>query len=470
MSKRLLLLLLFCYITLFAVQAGETGYRIEVQMNGYAEKELYLGYYFGDKTYVKDTAYANGDGKFVFRGKELLPSGIYIVVVKPSNNFLQLLIDSKNQQFSIATTLTDLVRDMDVNGSQDNRLLYQYLNYLNGMRNEATQLQEAIDKKEPNASAKQVRLDELNKKVKQYQQGLLQRYPATLFATFLKANMPPEQDMPSFSGKEEEQNRQRYLWARSRWFQHINLSDPFFVRTPVLWERVNAYLTNMTVQQPDSVIVAVEEVLNKAKSSEETYRYFITELLNFYARSNIVGMDKVYVHIAEKYYATGVANWVETEQKNKIVTNARALRPVLLGVKAPALKVETADGMQFNLHKFKASFTVLYFWNPQSGIAVKELETLKTVANNYKDKGVRIVTIYKSKENDLQQKFTAALQKYAMDVFLNTLDANPGESGSNAYNIVVTPQLFVLDANMMIVMKKISASQLSAVLDTLLKK
>ena len=57
-----------------------------------------------------------------------------------------------------------------------------------------------------------------------------------------------------------------------------------------------------------------------------------------------------------------------------------------------------------------------------------------------------------------------------MDVFLNTLDANPGESGSNAYNIVVTPQLFVLDANMMIVMKKISASQLSAVLDTLLKK
>lgn len=470
MCKRLLLLSLFFYILVFAVQAGETGYRIEVQMNGYPEKELYLGYYFGNKTYVKDTAYANGDGKFVFRGKALLPPGIYIIVVKPSNNFFQLLIDSKNQQFSIATTLADFARDMDVNGSQDNRLFYQYLNYLNSIRKEATLLQEAIKKNEPDVSVKQKQLDELDKNVKQYQQGLLQRYPNTLFAAFLKANIPPEQDMPTFTGNEEAQSRQRYLWARSRWFQHINLADPFFIRTPVLWERVNAYLTNMTVQEPDSVIIAVEEVLNKAKPSEETYRYFITELLNYYAKSNIVGMDKVYVHIAEKYYATGIANWVEAEQKNRIVANARALRPILLGVKAPALKVETADGMQFDLHKFKAGFTVLYFWNAQSVSAVKELEILKTVAKNYKDKGVRIVTVYKSKESDLQQKFTEALQKYTMDVFLNTLDANPSESGSSIYNITVTPQLFVLDANMKIVMKNISASQLSGVLDTLLKK
>ena len=470
MCKRLLLLSICFYIIVFSSQAGEAGYRIEVQMNGYSEKELYLGYYFGIKTYVKDTAYANGDGKFVFRGKELLPPGIYIVVLKPSNNFFQLLIDSKNQQFSIATTLTDFTRDMDVNGSQDNRLFYQYLNYLNSSRKEATLLQEAIKKNESDVSVKQKQLDELDKNVKQYQKSLLQRYPNTLFAAFLKANMPPEQDMPAFTGNEEDQTRQRYLWAHSRWFQHINLTDPFFIRTPVLWERVNAYLTNMTVQQPDSVIVAVEEVLKKAKPSEETYRYFLTELLNFYARSKIVGMDKVYVHIAEKYYATGVANWVEAEQKNKIVANARALRPILLGVKAPALKVETADGMQFDLHKFKAGFTVLYFWNAQSAGVVKELETLKIVAQNYKDKGVRIVTVYKSKESDLQQKFTSALQKYAMDGFLNTLDASPGESGSNTYNITVMPQMFVMDANMMIVMKQISASQLSGVLDTLLKK
>ncbi len=462
--------LIYFFTSIFSTWASESPYKIEVQLNEYSEKEIYLAYHYGNKTYIKDTASLNSDGKFIFSGKQPLPPGLYMVVLKPNNNFFEFLVDNKNQQFSLSTSMENLTRDMDVIGSQDNRLLYQYLNYTGTIRSEISFLQKNSEKNETDSSTRRKRIDELNKNVKEYQKGLIQRYSNTLFALFLKANMPPEQDLPSFEGNEASQKNQRYQWARLRWFDHINLANSFFIRTPNLWERVNSYLTNMTVQSPDSVIIAVEEVLNRAKLSEETFKFLLIELLNNYAKSRIVGMDKVYVHIVEKYYETGVANWVEAQQLKKIVDNARALRPILLGVKAPDLRVETVDGMQFNLHNFKAQYIVLYFWNNISGNSVKELETLKTVANKYREKGIRIVTIYSGSESELQKKFNDALQKYGMDSFLNTVDINKEESGSLLYNLKVLPQLFVLDNNMKIIMKSILATQLSGVLDSFLSK
>ena len=59
------------------------GYQIKLKIDGFEKEELYLGYFYGDKQYLKDTAYVEPDGQFYFEGNEKLlrDNGQLLIVV-----------------------------------------------------------------------------------------------------------------------------------------------------------------------------------------------------------------------------------------------------------------------------------------------------------------------------------------------------------------------------------------------------
>lgn len=466
---RFFLLLLLTISTSLASANPPPGYQLRVKINGYNENELLLCYYLGGKSYVKDTARAGADGYFVFSGQEELPAGLYMVVMKPDNNYFDLLIDKKNQQFSCDTRLPEAWKNLRFTGSADNTRFYEYLQFLNGKKKEAQPLQEQLKRKEGDTLQAQKKFDALDLAIQKKQEELLQQYRGSLFAKLLAAQRPAENKLPEFDGNNEEIQRRQYEWARARWFDHMSLTDPFFVRTPFFLPRVNDYLDKMTIQHPDSLIIAVEELLTRSRPSEEMFKYLVVELLNRFAASNIVGMDKVYVHIAEKYYKSGIASWVEPEQLNKIVDNAKALKPILIGEKAPALRTQTLDGLSFDLHGFAAKYTVLFFWHPKSGNALRQLGDLKKAAARYKEAGLRIVLIARGTESNLRELAAAARSEQQLESLINTLDTDTNASGSGTYYLRSLPQLFLLDENKRILSKQISANQLPEVLEAVMK-
>ena len=89
-------LLLFAWITsstLFANIPIDSGYHITVSIEDYQNDTLLLGQHYGNQQYLKDTAYRNDEGLFVFEDDEDLPGGVYLMVLKPDNNFFQLLVN-----------------------------------------------------------------------------------------------------------------------------------------------------------------------------------------------------------------------------------------------------------------------------------------------------------------------------------------------------------------------------------------
>ncbi|MBK6994086.1 MAG: hypothetical protein IPH31_03865 [Lewinellaceae bacterium] len=44
---------------------------------------------------MKDTAILAADGFFTFEADTLFPAGVYLLVLKPDNNFIQILLDDK---------------------------------------------------------------------------------------------------------------------------------------------------------------------------------------------------------------------------------------------------------------------------------------------------------------------------------------------------------------------------------------
>ncbi|MFI5222159.1 MAG: DUF5106 domain-containing protein, partial [Bacteroidia bacterium] len=71
--KRIILFLLAIPL----ISLAKDGHRIQIKINGFKNQKILLGYYFGDKQYVKDSAVTDESGRAVFKGEEKLQGGIY---------------------------------------------------------------------------------------------------------------------------------------------------------------------------------------------------------------------------------------------------------------------------------------------------------------------------------------------------------------------------------------------------------
>jgi len=112
--------------TTLAATAG--GYELRFKINGLRDSLVYLANYYGDKQYLKDSARADANGNVLFKREEALPGGIYLFVF-PNKTYFEILID-KEQHFSAEAEMGDVVSTILFKGSEDNRLFYEYMRFI----------------------------------------------------------------------------------------------------------------------------------------------------------------------------------------------------------------------------------------------------------------------------------------------------------------------------------------------------
>lgn len=448
---------------------GQEGHHINVRIDGFGQDSLFLGYYYGDKQYLADTAAVNADGSFTFSDAEALPGGMYLIVMPPDNNFFQVLLDEGDQHLDIRTNAADPVGNMQIKGSKDNQLFYGYLHFLNEKRPEAEKLNKEIQA----AAGDQTRMkslqqqqEALNQQVLDYQQKIVDEHPRTLTAAIIRANQ--NIDMPDFGGTEQEQQEKRWRYTQKHYFDNIDLEDPRMLRTPFLFERINYFVNKLQVQHPDTISLAIDRVLEGVRPADESFRYYLIHFLNEYARSKIVGMDAVYVHLAEKYYATGQADWTDEEQLKKIVDNAKTLKPLLIGKIAPDIQGQLRDGTAVSLHGTEADYTVLYFWRYDCGHCKKSTPFMKEFYEKFQDKNVKIFAVC-VKFTDEVPGCWEYVDENGLGDWIQVVDPYNRSKFFSIYDLKSTPQIYLLDRNKEILSKRIGAEQLEEVLTRLME-
>jgi hypothetical protein len=50
---------------------GQPGYKLQFKINGLKDTVVYLGHFYGEATYIKDTAQVNGVGNLLLRERPL---------------------------------------------------------------------------------------------------------------------------------------------------------------------------------------------------------------------------------------------------------------------------------------------------------------------------------------------------------------------------------------------------------------
>lgn len=442
------------------------GYRIEVQLEHYTGDTLKLGYYFGKAQYLRDTAVVK-QGKFVFEGDTALAPGVYLLVIPPDNKFIHVLITEAEQRFSLVVDMDNIVPSARFKGSSENDIYYDYLRQLEARRPRADELKKLMVEDSLHKEKYKTELSTIDQEVAKVQQDVIKKYPGSLTTMLIKANQ--EIDVPDFADLPEEDRKQKqYEYFRAHYLDQFDLNDPRAMRSGVMNTKIDFYLQKLTYQVPDSQSVAMDYLLGKMDKNPEAFQYYLVNFLNDAAKSKRMGMDAVYVHLVDNYYAKGKATWMDKEQLDKLIAQAETLRPTLIGKIAPEIMVYKENGDPISIHSIPAEYTVLFFWDPECGHYKKQIPHIIDFYNTYKDQGVEVVAVCTKTGSDISSCWSA-IKERGMDIWINAADQYLRSRYKSVYDVKTTPQIFILDKNKKILVKKIAGEDLKSVMDEILK-
>ncbi len=449
-------------VTFVTVASAQTGYKIDIKVKGLRDTTALLGYFYGEATYIKDTARVNSQGEAVFDGPKRLPSGVYFFVLNKTPMFN--IVIGQQQHFSLETSSEDYVRFMKVKGDEDNRLFFENMVYNGDMHKEADPylkvIQDSTLKEDQKTSARES-FKKINDKVMAHQDQVIAAHPETLTARMLKLTREitiPEPPKKS-DGSIDSTFQLRYY--RKHYFDNFDITDDAMIRLPRPYysDKLNEYLDKLFFQTPDSLMAAINELAVKAKKNQETYKYLVWTCVYKYQRPNIMGLDEVYVRLYDKYFASGEMDyWVNDALKKSVREYAEKLRPSLIGKTGANLTMQDAAFQPKSLYDIKKKYTILYIFDPDCGHCREE--TPKLVKFYEKDKVKFGVEVFAVSADTSMQK----MKQYIKDMKMTWITVNGPRTYvgpySKLYYAETTPSLYVLDDKKKIIAKGIPAEKL----------
>lgn len=458
-----------CVIILFAgiVKLQAQAYKIDVNIENLKDSTIYLGYYYGDKQFAKDTLVLDKKGRGSFSGDEALPGGIYFVLV-PGNIFFEIVVD-KDQTFEVKTTYSsdasELTKSLSSSGSEDMNIYLDYQQFMSKQSEIAIDIRKRL-KEEKNSAKKGILTDSLNilhDQVKEKWAYIEEKYPSSLIASILSCNKEVEvPDPPKDENGVITDSSFQYRYYKAHYFDHIDLSDERLIRTQFLHPKIAYYFDKLIIPAPDSVIKESRQILDKTRESEEVFKYTLQYLFNKYNNSNIMGMDKAFVFFAENYYLNGVAHWADSSWLKKVEDRVRELKPNLIGNKAPEIKLYSIDDEFVSLHHIEAEYTVLFFYEPGCGHCKKATPKMKEVAEKYWEKGVEVLAIYTQVD---KEEWTNYVEEQELNNWINAWDPYHQSHFRHYYDIKSTPSIYLLDKDKNIIGKRIDVETVDKILE-----
>ncbi|MFM2201651.1 MAG: hypothetical protein RL040_851 [Bacteroidota bacterium] len=454
--KKFSLLIAFLTTTVAAFAGG--GYEIKVTIKGIQNQNVQLAYYFGDKQYIRDSAKADANGHLVFKGDEALPEGVYLAVV-PSRKYFEMIVD-KEQKFGMETDTVDFIGNMKVKNSKDNELFYEYLNWISLRGKQVEVLRKDLEAtKNDEARQKQIKEEQaqIDKTVKEYKNAFMLAHPDMMLTKIFNASWEPEIPEAPILANGRKDSTFAYRYFKAHYFDKFDLKDDRLLRSPIFGNKIKQYMEKLTPQIPDSINKAASYIIGLTDGKNETFKYLVYWITNTYEKSEIMGMDAVFVYMAKNYYLTKKAYWVEDAQLAKIKERVDALEPCLLGVTANNMRLLKPDFHPIALNDIKKTYTLVYFWDPSCGHCQKVTPKLKEFYDAHKkDLDLEVLGVYI--EADTTEWFKYIKEKDLN--WINAADLLGTAQFRKYYDIYSTPVLFVLDRNKKIIAKRIDVENL----------
>ena len=453
--------ILLLVLVAFSLPGHTQGYKLDFKIDGLRDTTFLLGNFFGESTYVTDTAYANAQGEFTFEGNKTLPGGMYFLVLNKTRLFDFVI--GPDQQFKMETTHPDYIPNLKITGDDDNQLFWEDMLFNAARNEEAKPFVEIVRDSTVSAGEREKARAELNKvsaKVDAHVDQIVKDHPTSMLAKIMKANRNVEVPEPPMLENGRPDSTWQYKYYKEHYWDDFDLSDPALLRLsqPIYRKKVDDYLDRLVVPSADSIIKAVDGMVAVAKKDQDAYKYLVWSVTIKYQNPEIMGLDKVFVHLYDQYFASGEMDfWANDQLKKNLQERADQLRSSLVGMTAPNLIMQNADLQPRSLHDMKNKYTIVYFYDPDCGHCKTETPKLKKFCN---ESGYDIGVYTVSADTSITK-----MKNYIKDMGIsNWVNVNGPRtytvSYQKQYDALTTPTIYVLDRRKKIIAKKIPADRL----------
>lgn len=463
-----------------ATQKPKDGYNIKIKMKG-AKDTVYLGYHYGSQIYIEDTFRLDPKtGVCEMKGEKTLFGGIYLAITMDKNakgkketKYFDFLVDNKEQHFSLEVDTSDFVKSMKITNSPTNDLFNKYQRYLATHQDDLNKWKTELDTlnahknktPEDTVRARDLRekLTAKDKEINEYRLDFVKKNPTSLLTTIFKGM---QEVQASDDVKKVDSLWLRYI--RQHYWDNIDFNDERLVRTPVLGGKITAFLENYTVRTPDSIIVSANQIIDKSLNNKETFKFTLTQVMTMYENPKYMGMDAVFVNLAERYYlnADSKVYWMDTTRMKKLRERVNKIKPTLIGAQATPMVMQDTAMQTHKLYDVKAEYTVILFWSHSCGHCKKHMPEYIDIYNKYKSKNVDFYSVCTDPDQKEIKKFIVE-QKVNFPVYFDAYGRN---NFHTTYDIYSTPVVYVLDKDKKIKAKRLSSEQLDDILGKFLNK
>ena len=485
-------LLLLAAMSVAALHAQDKR-RLQFTIDGTAGDTMFLANYFGNKLYYTDTTVANAKGVAVFNRASGYKTGVYAVVAPGTKYFEFIVNEPVVEMHSDTTAIND---DVTVQKSEENKIFLEYIRRLAALKVSADSVKKAMDKVEdPIGKGPMIQhLAKLDREVKDYQRQLVKDHPGTFMASIVKMSIEPDNTQVMKADGTLDSAASYYAFRKHFW-DNTDLKDPRILRTPVFQNKFDEYIGKVVPQIPDTINKAVDDLIQRMDDHGELFKFAVNGITYKYETSDIMGMDAVFVHMAQTYYcpADGKsrATWMEKDKLDKLCERARKMAPLVIGATGKNITLpDTTENNWIDYYEMPDKYVLLVFWDPHCGHCKKVLPVLhKDWKEKLKPMGVGVFAVANAtdsvlfkdwkcfiKDNDLDWTnvgLTYHVYEGAKKASYNYIPKYTNIESLNyadTWDVYSTPKFFLLDADHTIVGKQLDVDQMVELIKSLEKR
>ena len=493
----LLLVVLFTFNTIKA----QNAYDIKINLKHCKDTIAYLTFYQFDKNMIVDTCTNIKNGKIEFNGKKKLYKGIYSLVGQGKSIYFDFFVDDENQNLDISSeSISNYKESLQCSNSKNQNDFFEYIKYFEVQKLDFESYltkTKGLSKKDSTdfMSGKQKLI---NENIESYEKSFIQKNKGTFISDALNLKMEKYlKDIPKASNGRLD-SIAVFDYYKKHYWDEVDFKEDGLARTPFFYGRLTRYFESVVIRDPEAVSLEIDRIMNQAIEGSIMYKLLLANFVNKYETSKVMGFDKVFVYIVDKYFKTGKAKDIYNDDNivNNIINRATILRPLLLEEIAPELPMipieshdkiskmgfETAKTSEeltkifyanaaeiektfIKLRSIKAKYTLLVFWDVDCSHCQVEIPKLIDLYHQLlKDKiDVKVFSVYTQQEFGKYKKY---VEEKKLD-WINVYDGVHYNNLKDKYDIYSTPVIYILDKDKKIKAKRIDVNQIKPILTAL---
>lgn len=464
--NKLLILSMLCAITFNA--GAQKGYKVQFRIKGMSDTTCLIANYYGNGTYIHDTVKLDKAGKCTFSASSDLPKGIYIFIITDKVYFDFVINNDK--EFSMETDKANPLKNMLIKGSPENTLFYDYLKFNKQEFDVVQKIQKELDKHSKNPDSVKILSDsigKLNNVIIQYKLNIVKKYPSSFLAFMINIMKEPEVPEAPALPNGRKDSAFAYKYYRAHFWDDVDFADDRDLRTPVFHSKLVKYFDKVLPQSPDTIIREADYLIEKARINPEMFKYMVWFVTRQYENSEIMGFDKIFVHVVNTYYITNQTPWINETVRKEIIKKSAKMDGLLIGKRAPNMIMQDTSLNLVSMYNINAKTLLILFWDPECGHCEQEIPKLKHLYDNDREKfGLEIFSV-------CSDSSLVKMKNYIRKKNMNWINVNGPRTLTGEYHgqydITTTPVIYILNEQKEIIAKRLGVDQIEKFLENYYK-